>query len=216
MITNYETLPINKYNEILAICEKEQTIHERNLSLLSVLSDMDEDSLLDLPIADFNDLMKQAGFLAEPIPPMKAKRVASSYQVGEFILCPMLDVTKWKAGQYIDFQTFSKSENIVGMLSTILVPKGKTYNNDYDVAEVVKAIGDDLAITDAHVLSAFFLRRCTTLIKGMLIYSGWMTRTIKNRQERKVMKARIKEAKKMVDSLQSGVGYGTLIRSPKL
>lgn len=216
MITTYQQLSINKYTEVITICEREQTIHERNLALLSVLSDMDEDSLLNLPITTFNEMMKQGAFLAEPIPPMKARRVASSYQVGDFTLCPMLDVTKWKAGQYIDFQTFSKSENLVGMLSTILVPKGKTYNNDYDIVEVVDAIGNDLSIIDAQVVSAFFLRRCETLTRGMLIYSGWVARTIKNRKERKRMREQIQEAKRMMASLQNGGGYTTLIRSPRL
>lgn len=216
MIKNYTQLPINKYNKIVAISETEQSIHERNLALLSVLSDTDEDTLLELPITEFNDMMKQAAFLLEPIPPMKARRVASSYQVGDFTLCPMLDVTRWKAGQYIDFQTFNKGENIVGMLSTILIPKGKTYNKDYDIAEVIRAIGDELSIVDAQVVSAFFLRKCESLIKGMLIYSGWMCRSIKNRQQRKQMRQKIQQAKKMVASLQSGGGYITATRSPRL
>lgn len=216
MIQSYQELSINKYTEILAICDREQSNHERNLALLSVLSDIDEDSLLNLSITTFNEMMKQGGFLAKPIPPMKARRVAASYQVGDFILCPMLDVTKWKAGQYIDFQTFSKSENLVGMLSTILIPKGKTYNNDYDIVEVVDAIGNELSIIDAQVISAFFLRRCETLTRGMLIYSGWVARTIKNRKERKRMREQIQEAKRMMASLQNGGGYTTLIRSPRL
>lgn len=210
MITRYEDLSINQYEAISQLCKDESlTTHELNLGILSVLTGIDEDTLLDKPITEFNELMKSAGFITQPMPNIHNKRVANAYHLGEFVLRPMLDVTKWTASQYIDFQEFSKREDVVGMLTCILVPKQRIYGKDYEITQVKEVIGEELSIIDAQVVNAFFLRKCRGLIKGILTYSGWMTWRIKDKTQRKVMRSQIKEAKRMMASLIDGAGYTT-------
>jgi hypothetical protein len=186
MITSYNTLPLGAYLDIVAISDDDtREANDKNLAILSILTGQSEDDLLDLLIGEFSLLMQKAAFLSEPI--SCKDKPKKSYHLGTFTLDVMADVAKMKAGQYIDFQTFAASNDIAGMLSTILVPHGHTYGDGYDPADVRAAILAQLPIVDANALAAFFLKRCEILIKGLRIFSAWQQRKT-TRKMKKTMK----------------------------
>lgn len=152
----YDSLPIGKYLDILAVCEGRRGV-DITVGMLSVLTGMAEDDILDLPIGEFAELAARARFLEDKPGEVKVRGV---YTLGEFTLVPVRDVRKVTAAQYIDFQTFSRKgiSAAPGVLSCMLVPEGLRYADGYDPVDVQKAVAENLPVADAFALYAFFLR----------------------------------------------------------
>lgn len=172
-ITSYRNLPIGKYIEISAIA-KDESLEEidRQVKVVAILNDMAEEDVLNLPIDEFSDLSKNIAFLGAEIKDDYSK-IADSYKIEDFELIPVKDISKITTAQYIDFKSFAKSpeSSMVEILSCFLVPRGMKYNQGYDIVEVQRAIRNNLSVYDTLSLSAFFLRRLTTLIGDSAIFS---------------------------------------------
>ena len=168
MINNYNELTVGKYQEIMVLLNDEPLDNlTLQTSLISILSDMDEDDVLNLPLSEYNKMVQGTAFL-QTDPPKRI--VATSYKLGGMHLETMLNLREMTAGQYIDYQTFVKEPDkyLVELLSVFLIPKGKKYNDGYDIIEVQSLIRDNLSIVDALSLSAFFLVLSQSLIKVTL------------------------------------------------
>ena len=196
MIDNYKSLPLGDYQNILALC-KDESLEEldRQVKILSILTKVDEDTLLNLPIQDFKCLTSRMGFLEKELP-TKVTRLEKSYKIGKFELIPVTDMRKVITAQYIDFQSFHQAgfeDHFVEILSCLLVPKGKKYNQDYDIIEVQDAIRKDLNVYDAASLYAFFIFSCRESIKDMLTFSLQETQKIKDKEKREKIQGQIKD-----------------------
>ena len=207
MIDNYKSLPIGDYQHILALC-KDESLEEldRQVKILSILTKVDEDTLLNLPIQEFKVLTSRMGFLEKDLP-TKVTRLEDSYKIGKFELVPVTDMRKVITAQYIDFQSFHQAgfeDHFVEILSCLLVPKGKKYNQDYDIIEVQDAIRKDLNVHDAASLYAFFIFSCRESIKDMLTFSLQETQKIKDKEKREKIQGQIKDQIHLLET--SGVG----------
>mgnify|MGYP003446443845 FL=1 len=67
MITSYKELPLGKWEEIYKLKknEEEENNELSQIKLLSILSDMTEDEILDLPLNEFKSLNNLSAFLLE-------------------------------------------------------------------------------------------------------------------------------------------------------
>lgn len=207
IIDNYRELPIGDYQDILALC-KDESLEEldRQVKILSILTKMDEDTLLNLPIQDFKVLTSRMGFLEKDLP-TKVTRLEKSYKIGKFELVPVTDMRKVITAQYIDFQSFHQAgfeDHFVEILSCLLIPKGMKYNQDYDIIEVQDAIRKDLNVHDAASLYAFFIFSCRESIKDMLTFSLQETQKIKDKEKREKIQGQIKDQIHLL--VTSGVG----------
>lgn len=207
IIQSYRELPIGDYQDILALC-KDESLEEldRQVKILSILTKMDEDTLLNLPIQEFKVLTSRMGFLEKDLP-TKVTRLEKSYKIGKFELVPVTDMRKVITAQYIDFQSFHQAgfeDHFVEILSCLLIPKGMKYNQDYDIIEVQDAIRKDLNVHDAASLYAFFIFSCRESIKDMLTFSLQETQKIKNKEKRDLIQGQIKDQIHLL--LTSGVG----------
>ena len=196
MIDNYKSLPLGDYQDILALC-KDESLEEldRQVKILSILTKVDEDTLLNLPIQDFKVLTSRMGFLEKDLP-TKVTKLEKSYKIGKFELVPVTDMRKVITAQYIDFQSFHQAgfeDHFVEILSCLLVPKGKKYNQEYDIIEVQDAIRKDLNVHDAASLYAFFIFSCRESIKDMLTFSLQETQKIKDKEKREKIQGQIKD-----------------------
>ena len=196
IIQSYRELPIGDYQDILALC-KDESLEEldRQVKILSILTKVDEDTLLNLPIQDFKVLTSRMGFLEKDLP-TKVTKLEKSYKIGKFELVPVTDMRKVITAQYIDFQSFHQAgfeDHFVEILSCLLVPKGKKYNQDYDIIEVQDAIRKDLNVHDAASLYAFFIFSCRESIKDMLTFSLQETQKIKDKEKREKIQEQIKD-----------------------
>lgn len=205
MISSYKELLIGKYRKIMDLCRDESLSHfNMQMAVFSVLSDMSEDVLLDMPITEFQKIALAATFLEKDIPEQDGHKVAAVYRIGIWELIPDLDVSKLTTAQYVDFQMFCKEDgNIAQLLSCFLIPKGCKYGRGYDIAQVHEALETELSIYDASVLTAFFLKKCQRSINGILTSSIRDTRTLP-KAVRKEVKAKVMEMKVLL----SGAGAG--------
>ena len=89
-----------------------------------------------------------------------------------------LNIMNLNAAQFIDFQSYMKDFKIEQILSIFLIPQTKTwygwkngkYNTNYNPNEVIKDIYNEFKMSDAKVLSDFFLSQSTNLLKIMKDY----------------------------------------------
>lgn len=205
MITNYKSLPLGKYLDICQVC-KDESLEEidRQVKILSILSDMPEEEILHLPIPKYKEMVVASRFL-EDVDKSRHK-AARLYIVGDWQLVPTLDYRKMETAQYVDFQTFAPmvETHMAELLSCLLVPVGCRYNEGYDILEVQQALKDNLSVTDALSLSAFFLTRYRGLIKDSLNSCRQEIRTIKNESKRMQMEERIKSLENLMRTSGDG------------
>ena len=199
MISSYKELPIGKYRKIMDLCRDESLSQfDMQMAVFSVLSDMSEDVLLDMPITEFQKIALAATFLEKDILEPDGHKVAAAYSIGIWELIPDLDIRKLTTAQYVDFQMFCKEDgNIAQLLSCFLIPKGCKYGRGNDIAQVHEALEAELSMYDASVLTAFFLKKCQRSINGILTSSIRDTRTLP-KAVRKEVKAKVMEMKALL------------------
>lgn len=210
IIDNYKDLPLGSYQEILKI-DKDESLEEidKQVKIISILTGMDDESILDLPITEYKQLSSKLTFLQGELPKIQ-QRVAKSYKICKFELVPVMDMRKVLTSQYVDFQTYHQigiDEHLAEILSCLLVPKGMKYAKDYDVLEVQDAIRSDLSVYDAVSLYSFFMISCGKLIKDTLISSLQEVKKIKDKEKREQM---MKEIQDQLAALQTS-GDGLLM-----
>ena len=207
IIESYRELPLGDYQEILALCkDKGMEEFDRQVKILSILTRVDEDTLLNLPIQEFKRLTSRMGFLEKDLP-TEVTKLEESYRIGGFELVPVIDMRKVITAQYIDFQSFHQAgfeEHFVEILSCILIPKGRKYNQDYDIIEVQDAIRRDLNVHDGASIYAFFMFSCRESIKDMLTFSLQETQKIEDKEKREKIQGQIKDQIHLL--VTSGVG----------
>ena len=211
MIDNYSDLSLGKYIEITRIV-RDETLPEvdRQVRMLSVLSGRTEDDILNAPITDFAELSRTARFLERP--PQTQPEARDIYKVGDFRLVPLKDVRKMTTAQYIDFQTFGRKadENIAEMLSCLLVPEGKRYNDGYDVVEVQAAIREQMDCVSALGVYAFFFESLRTSMRGILTSCRRAARKAEMAPEtRKRLSREIAEAMRLLRPAGAGSAAST-------
>lgn len=204
IIDNYRDLPIGMYLDICEI-DRRTDIDElhKQVGIISLLSGMAEEDIYNLPIGDYKTLASKTRYLSHPYD--GEVLTAKVYSLDEWVLQPVQDFRKITTAQYIDFQTFVKGgeQNIVEIISTMLVPKGKKYNQGYDVVELQKSLREHLSVADALSLFAFFFVQYNQLIKDSLTSCREEAMKIPDKEMRRKTLRKIQEQE---DLLKSGVG----------
>lgn len=188
IIDNYRDLPIGKYLDILELSKDESVdALEQQVKTISILTGLTEDGVLALPITKYKELAGKTKFLEKQYD--GNLRVAKSYGLAGMELIPVKDISKISTAQYVDFQTFTKEGDkyIVESLSTLLIPKGKKYNEGYEIADVHKAIRENLSVADVLSLSAFFLTLLVKSIKDFRTYSIKEIQKVSNKEMREML-----------------------------
>ena len=205
IIDNYRDLPIGMYLEICEISRRTdiEELHKQ-VSILSILTGREEEEIYDLPIGDYKELVSKTRFLVQPYE--GEVLTAKTYALEGWLLQPVEDYRKITTAQYIDFQTFVKDaeKNIVEILSVMLIPKGKKYNQDYDIIELQNVLRRSLSVADALSLYAFFFVQYRQLIKDSLISSREEAMRIPDKKKRE----QILEEIARTEMLLSGIGVG--------
>ena len=173
IIDNYRKLPIGKYLDIVRLCETEMNEVDRRVKIIGILTGLTDDEVLNLPLMEFTECSAKAKFLDKECPENLIPAVSRSYAIGGFVLLPVTDIRKITTAQYIDFKTFEKDKehNFVEMLSCFLVPRGKDYNDGYDILDVHNAIKREMSVAEVLSLLAFFFKSWAGLIRSTLYSS---------------------------------------------
>ena len=204
MITTYEALTMGQYQDIDRITRGEGDELDKQVAVLSILTGKDEGELLRLPLAEYTDIAARSAFLRRPIE--RTPAVRDTYRLGEWVLRPVKDYRRLTAGQYIDFQAFTRDTfDYCGLLSVLMVPEGRTYGDGYDPLEVRDVIASTLPMPDGMALIAFFLNKYAALISASLTYSERAIGKIRDRRKRETMAARITQARELLRLAGAGL-----------
>ena len=90
---------------------------------------------------------------------------------------------------------------LVQTLSTLLVPKGKKYNDGYDMDAVQQAIRDNLSVADVVSLYAFFLTKWVKSIKDSQTYLDKEIRKIPNKAMREKLMKQVQEMRSKINGV---------------
>jgi hypothetical protein len=198
----------NKLKEIRINSNDSIELLDSNITLLSILCDVDEDTIADLTTSEFSTLLSQTAFLKD----MPKVKIQEYYKINGKEYQVFLSMKNMTVSQYIDFQTFYKEQDkyFKELLACFIIPKGKKYGEDYDVQEVIDDIGNYLSIVDANSILFFFVLLYQSLTKAMLTYSIQQMKKAKrkmNKEEREKIDLAIEEVKRVKNLVGNGYGY---------
>lgn len=111
---------------------------------------------------------------------LETKGIQKIYKVNGRRFKAMLDITKVKAGQFIDLQSHMSDFKIEQVLTIFLIPQHKNkfglwvdgkYGQNYDIFELQQFLLNNFKIADANELSSFFFHSSEKLLTVMRDYS---------------------------------------------
>lgn len=183
-----------KYKELNDLTLKEwdeyqELLKEENVDLYSIFK-LFGYNLDKMDIAEMRSTESKIAGMTLKVSGTKLK-----YKVGDRVFKAQLNLTKVSAAQFIDFQQYMKEFKLHQVLSVFLLPMNKNwfgrltakkYNTDYDIFELQDYLYENFTIGEANELAnAFFLQ------------SQDLLRVMKDYLEKKSMKMRHNQLKKM-------------------
>ena len=156
---SWEEISIPVYQEIIDIAKGSDTSEDaftnREVDILAVLCDSDRESLGNLLIDDYAQLVRETNFLHK-IPYYLPSETITLRGV---VYNVVVDMAKFTLAQYTEYNALRANinTNVASLLAVLLVPTtAKHYADGYDVAEVVKTIEAELPYYKAYGILRFF------------------------------------------------------------
>lgn len=202
---SWEEISVNVFEELTnRINDVEETGNEqidtlnKQIAILSVLCDVDEDVIADLNTSEFSRLVSQTNFLNETPKKNLVDKVTLNGKKYEVFL----SVKEMTMSQYIDFQTYfpHRDKKFKEILSIFILPKGKSYCDGYRIEEVINDIGEYLPITDANNIMFFFALAYQSLTKVTLTC---LTKQMKKLMKKEKNKDRVVKLKEAIMNIQT-------------
>lgn len=213
----YKDITISKFNELRDIIEEQADDLTLQARLIACLNDMSEEEVLNLPLSDYQEKVKDIAFLTEKpdINPRCPKKITINGKKFTVITDPR----RMTAGQYIDFQTFINMKDpdkyLHNILACFVEPEGKKYG-EYDVIEVAELLADNISVEEGLGITNFFLLKSRIFINSILDYLEKrlkrMERKEKNQETKEKLKEAIMKMREFRDSFNVGDSYTRLIR----
>lgn len=207
---SWDKISISLYKQILEATEMEVSPMEINLSVLALLMGVDEDVVYSLSIPEVQKLLEKIDFLNQF--DFNKKWSSKKITLNGITFNIDTNLQKFTISQYIDFQTFwNKKDNMkymANLLSTILIPKGKKYNEDYDISEITQTIEEYLPITTANSILYFFLKDLLTSIRALQICLDWKLKRMEKKS--KSNKEQLMKVREMTEKMFQEVFNGLL------
>lgn len=138
---------------------------EKEISLISIIFNIDEDELYDMDLHTLKTYSTQIAFI-EAFEPDYGK-CPKIEKIGDIEIGIDYNLSHFTVAQYIDFMANiqSKEPDIARLLACILIPKGKKYNTDYDLEDFINQIEINLNIYDAESMLFFYIIESLRLLK---------------------------------------------------
>lgn len=153
---SWEDITVSRYMDIAAIegGTSEDSIIDGSIDTLAYLCGATREEVEQLPIDEFTALMAEAQWIKtieERVIPEDIIINGKRYNL-------ITDMSTFIVSQYIAWNmlTTDPLHNLSKLLGCILVPHGKSYDNGYKVADVVKDIDEHMQFLDALAILRFF------------------------------------------------------------
>lgn len=178
----------------------------KQVAILSVLCDVDEDRIVELGNNEFAELTAKTDFLNET----PKKNIISKLTLNGKEYEIFLSVGDMNINQLIDFHTLYKDRDkkFKEILAIFILPKGKKYCEGYDIKDVIDDIGKYLSISDAQNIMFFFVLAYQSLTKVMLTSLIKEMKKMKKKEKNKERVMMIQEVIAKIQEAQSSVENG--------
>lgn len=165
MINSYDKLTLGKWLELKDVDTEQEEI-DVQIDILSILSDMTPDEIMELPLPEYSKLVNDSMFLSKEPPitknlPKTIKINGKDYEIVQ-------KVDSITTGQYIDYQAYLKNNDVAHILTCFIIPKGHKYGEGYDLEETCKLFKDYLPVGIAIGISRFFFALWVSLTNAMM------------------------------------------------
>lgn len=180
-----------RMNEITA---RENEI-ERIVGFVALFNNMTEDEVLALPLDKFKEYMAQMGWMNTPPDIEQPKK---EYVINGHTYELTMNFHKLTTAQYIDFQSYTKSEDYSQMLSVFLIPKGKKYGEGYDVFEVQQDL-KQMPVQEVLGLMGFFMVLYRSWSRALLKYSSRILRKAAKREKNPELMETVTKMEELAD-----------------
>lgn len=203
----WSDITIEDYKKIMSIQDREfDSDMEKAIGYLSVLCEVDEDDVYNMPITSLNGLLDGIKWIFEDSFDFNQNWKSKHIKINDEKYDVVTDINKFTVAQYTDFQIYWDKRSDINYMSKLLtvfiIPDGKKYNDGYDIVELANTLEHYFSITDYNSVCFFFLKECMSLTKASLIYSNWqMTKMIwkeKDKERKKELKALRKELQQKI------------------
>ena len=170
----WSDITIAEYERIVYIINCTDDEIERLTGVISVLSGVDENEIADMPIAEIARIGKKLDFL-NSFDFNKNATYKSLVIDGETLVLSTKNMT---VAQYVDFQASwsAETKDLARIISICYVPKGKKYNQDYDIEELIKKIRNNVSIDKANSIGFFLLKKLNGLTNTTVRFLEAVTR----------------------------------------
>ena len=205
---NWNEVSISLWKKMDEVCNRElDSDIEKNIALLALICDCNEDDLYNLSINDLNNEIGKLGWINRfeynsDRFPHKLKINGQTYRINP-------NLQDFTISQYVDFQTFwpkvqKKQYQYMGnLLAVFLVPEGKKYNEGYDAVELAKQLEDNVSIATYNSVLAFFLTLSAASIEVSALYLDWTTRKMEKKAKDPETKELLEVARRKLRTLLS-------------
>lgn len=171
---HWSDVTICEYERIVDIIKGTDDEIERLTGVISVLSGVDEDEIADMPIAEIARIGQKLDFL-NSFTFNKNATYKTLVIDGETLVLSTKNMT---VAQYVDFQATwnAETKDLARIISICYVPKGKIYNKDYDIEELIDKIRNSVSIDKANSIGFFLLKRLSKLTNFTVRFLGAVSR----------------------------------------
>ena len=205
---SWDRISIQKYYDILDILDDRDSDEiTKNVRLVSLILEKDEDEVWNMSLPDAGELIGKLRFLNDFKLPDKPNMKISL--PGYENLEVMKDTTSMTVAQYFDYQQFVKMplrESLEKILSVFLIPKGKKYNEGYDIVDLQNVIRNHLPFVIAQSLLGFMLRESVISLNRSLDSCKKTLKKEGNEEKRKDLEMKIRTIQENLDRLCS-IGF---------
>lgn len=209
-VLGWNDITVKDLFEIKGISELQMaTEDEKNLKVVSVVTKVPYDQLIQMPLGDVSKYVEKAKFLYEEPKPRKARH---SYTINGRRYNLLKNEGEMITSQYIDFQAVYRDgfEKRPGeLLSVMMVPAGHEYNDGYDKDLVINDMYD-MWVEDALGIIDFFTKRFVRLIARTKTFCKLMMRWKRltaKKEDREMLKALEIQMNLILDEATSMCGF---------
>lgn len=188
-----------------------------DLQLVSILSGIPVENLEAMPLPEFQDIKSRVDWVKrEPMPDVHERTRYVIDGPGPFHVFQVeIDIRRWNAGQYIDYQNLGgyteTPEAMAAVLCCYLVPDGHTYGDGYDFDALKAFFVDHFPALDAFALHNFFVMRSLSSITSTK--TSWvLVRAARSKTEKRRMRALLRQIR---DLTTNGGGLASSMPLPK-
>ena len=209
----WEDITVNVFEKLNKTIEnaevtgnKDVDLLNKQIAILSVLCDVDEDAIADLHTTEFSKLTSETDFLNETPKKNIINKITLNGKEYEIFL----NIGNMTMSQYIDFQTLfpKRDKEFKRILSIFIIPKGCNYNEGYDIEQVINDIGEYMPITDANNIMFFFALAYQSLTKVILTSLIKTMKKLRKKEKNKERVEQIEQAIMKIQEAQSSVKNG--------